>query len=261
MYEFLRVSQENGIGVLTLHRPEAFNAWHQPMRLEIVDALRKARDDEAVRAIVLTGSGDDAFSAGQDLAEAQQFDADAAVRWIDDWKLFYGTLREIEKPVVAAVNGVAAGSAFQVTLLCDLRVGHPGTRMGQPEIDSGIPSTLGPWLMWDILGKARTVELWFTGRMIDGAEAHRLGLLTELVPQNRVLPRALELAAELASKPPVAMRLNKRRLREITEAGFREAEEAGRLYQAEAFGSGEPQRMMEQFFADRAARKESSGAR
>jgi enoyl-CoA hydratase/carnithine racemase len=260
MYEFLRLSHEGGVTVLTLHRPQAYNAWHHPMRLEIVDALRKARDDENVRAIVLTGSGDEAFSAGQDLAEAQQFDADAAVHWIDDWNLFYGTLREIEKPVVAAINGVAAGSAFQVTLLCDLRVGHPGTRMGQPEIDSGIPSTLGPWLMWDILGKARTVELWFTGRMVDGEEAHRLGLLTELVPQDRVLPRALELAMELAAKPPLAMRLNKRRLREITEAGFREAEDAGRRYQAEAFGSGEPQRMMDRFFAERAARKERSGA-
>jgi len=261
MYEFVRVSREGGVAIVILNRPEAYNAWHAPMRREVVNALRTAGADNGVRAIVLTGAGDKAFSAGQDLAETQQFDAEAAVRWIDDWKLFYGTIRELEKPIVAAVNGVAAGSAFQVALLCDLRVGHAGSRMGQPEINSGIPSTLGPWLMWEILGKARTVELWFTGRMVDGEEAYRLGLLNELVPQQAVLPRALELAQELASKPPIAMKLNKRRLREITEAAFREAEEAGRRYQAEAFGSGEPQRMMEKFFAERAARKQQEASR
>lgn len=255
MYEFVKLSRDGAAAIVTLNRPEAFNAWHAPMRREVAQALRAAGADDAVRAIVLTGAGEKAFSAGQDLAETQRFDADAAVRWMDEWELFYGTIRELEKPIIAAVNGVAAGSAFQVALLCDLRVGHAGVRMGQPEINSGIPSTLGPWLMWEILGKARTVELWFTGRMVDGEEAYRLGLLNELVPQDRVLPRALELAALLAAKPPIAMRLNKRRLCEITDAAFREAEQAGRRYQAEAFGSGEPQRMMEQFFAQRAARK------
>ena len=261
MYEFVQTSDRGTVRIVTLNRPKAYNAWHGAMRHEVIDALRAAGSDASVRAVVLTGAGDKAFSAGQDLDETRQFDADAAVRWMDDWKLFYGTIRGLEKPLIAALNGVAAGSAFQVALLCDLRVGHPAVRMGQPEVDSGIPSTLGPWLMWEILGKARTVELWFTGRMVEGEEAHRLGLVNELVPQERVMPRALELAELLAAKPPIAMRLNKRRLREITEAAFQEAEEAGRRYQAEAFGSGEPQRMMAQFFAERTARKRQASSR
>ena len=149
------------------------------------------------------------------------------------------------------MNGVAAGSEFQFALLCDLRVGHAGVRMGQPEIDAGIPSTTGPWIMLDRIGLARTVELTLTGRLMDGVECHQLGLINRLEPAAEVLTKTLALASELAAKPPVAMRLNKARFRALTEASFREALEAGARIQAEAYGTGEPARMMEAFLARR----------
>lgn len=258
MYEFITVERNGDVAVVTLNRPERYNAWHAPMRAELTAAMRALNADAGVGAIVLTGAGDRAFSAGQDLAETQQFDAETGARWLDEWRSLYGAIRDLEKPLVGALNGVAAGSAFQVALLCDVRVGHAGSRMGQPEINAGIPSTLGPWLMQMSLGFSRMVELTLTGRLMDGEECHRIGLIHHLVPREQVLAKALEVARELAGKPRVAMRLDKRWFRDMTEAAFREAEEAGRRIQREAFGTGEPQAMMARFFAERRTRKQQS---
>lgn len=254
-YEFIKVERDGDVAIIILNRPERYNAWHAPMRIELANAFRSLNADDTVRAVILTGAGDKAFSAGQDLAEAQQFDGPRAAEWMEEWRNLYGAIREMDKPVIAALNGVAAGSAFQVALLCDMRIGHAGSRMGQAEINAGIPSVTGTWLMWDVLGKARTTEMVLTGEMLDGEECYRIGLLNRLVPQEQVMSKSLEMARELASKPPIAMKLNKRRLRQLTEAGFQEAEEAGKVIHAEAFASGEPQAMMERFFAERAARK------
>lgn len=255
MYEFVIAERVGVVAVVTLNRPDRYNAWHAAMRSDVARVMRELNGEEGVRAIVLTGAGDKAFSAGQDLAETQQFDAERGVRWMEEWRDMYGAIRALDKPLVGAINGVAAGSALQVALLCDVRVGHSETKMGQPEINAGIPSTLGPWLMWDSIGRSRTIELTLTGRMMDAEECHQIGLLHHLVPKEQVMARALKVARELAGKPPGAMRLTKRRFRELTEAGFQDAEEAGKVLQREAYGSGEPQAMMARFFAEREARK------
>jgi enoyl-CoA hydratase len=254
-YRFLEIERRGDIAIVTLSRPDRYNAWHAPMRAEVAALMRELNADPAVRAIVLTGAGDKAFSAGQDLSETQQFDAERGARWLDEWHEMYGAIRALDKPLVAALNGVAAGSAFQVALLCDVRVGHGGSRMGQPEINAGLPSTTGPWLMEISLGVSRMVELTLTGRMMEAEECHRIGLIHHLVRPEEVLPKALEVARELAGKSPVAMRLNKQRFREITEAGFMDALAAGKRIQREAFATGEPQAMMAEFFAARRAHK------
>jgi enoyl-CoA hydratase/carnithine racemase len=255
MYDFLIVERRDAVETVTLNRPEVLNAWHAPMRVELAKALEAANEAEAVRAVVLTGSGERAFSAGQDLSETKGFAGERAQAWIEEWRRLYAAIRGMRKPLIAALNGVAAGSAFQVALQCDIRVGHRGSRMGQPEINSGIASTLGPWLMKEMLGLSRMVELTLTGRMMDGEECHRIGLIHHLVEPQEVRPRAMAIAGELAAKPPVAMRLNKQRFAEMTQAGFEDALAAGSRIQREAYESGEPQRMMEAFFAERAARK------
>jgi enoyl-CoA hydratase len=257
MPSFILTERRGAVAIVTLNRPEVFNAWHRPMREELMTALSRLEADRAVGAIILTGAGAAAFSAGQDLAEAMEFDPDRAEEWIGEWEALYDLIRALSKPLIAALNGVAAGSAFQVALLADFRIAHDGVRMGQPEIDSGIPSTTGPWIMREMLGLARTIDLTLTGRMMDAAECHALGLVNRLVGRDRVLEEALQLAAELAAKPPVAMRLNKARFREVTEAGFRDCLAAGIKAQRQAFASGEPARMMEQFFATRAAAKKN----
>jgi enoyl-CoA hydratase len=254
MPQYILTERRGPVAIVTLNRREVLNAWHRPMREELVEAIAGFEADKSVRAIVLTGAGE-AFSAGQDLSETMEFEPERAVEWIGEWEALYDLIRSLSKPLIAALNGVAAGSAFQVSLLCDFRIGHAGVRMGQPEIDSGIASTTGPWIMREMLGIARTIDLTLTGRMMDAAECHALGLINRIVAKEQVLAEALALAESLAAKPPVAMRLNKQRFREMTEPGFRDCLEAGMRIQRESFASGEPSRMMEQFFATRAAAK------
>ena len=253
MADFVLTERRGDVALITLNRPKALNAWHRPMRQMLMAALKAGEADAAVRALVLTGQGE-AFSAGQDLHEAMDFDPDRAAEWIVEWEALYDLIRSLSKPLIAALNGVAAGSAFQVALLCDFRIGHAGVRMGQPEIDSGIASTTGPWIMREMIGLARTIDLTLTGRMMDAEECRSIGLINRLVARERVLAEALALAGELAAKPPVAMRLNKQRFREVTEAGFRDCLEAGMRIQRESFATGEPARMMEEFFAQRSKR-------
>ncbi|AOG05667.1 enoyl-CoA hydratase/isomerase family protein [Bosea sp. RAC05] len=255
MKDFILSEVRGPVGILTLNRPDKLNAWNAPMRARLVEALDALEANAAVRAIILTGAGDRAFGAGQDLNETKTFDPDRAELWIGEWERLYDRIRSLSKPIVAALNGVAAGSAFQVSLLCDLRVGHPGVTMGQPEINSGIASTTGPWIMRELIGLGRTIDLTLTGRMMDAEECFRIGVINRLVPQEQVMAAALELATELAGKPPVAMRLNRARFREVTEAGFRDCLSAGIRNQREAYATGEPARMMEEFLAKRAAKK------
>jgi enoyl-CoA hydratase/carnithine racemase len=252
MSEPVLLSRHRRVGVITLNRPERLNAWTTPMRERIIEALEAFDADPAIGALIMTGAGDRAFSAGQDLSEAHDFDGERAVRWVREWERYYCALRGLSKPLVMALNGTAAGSAFQVALLGDVRVGHPGVRMGQPEINAGIASTTGPWIMNAMLGMSRTIELTLTGRLMDAAECERIGLIHHIVPQDKVFERAIEIAEELAAKPPVAMRLDKQRFREMTESSFRDCIEAGARIQREAYDSGEPARMMEEFFRRRA---------
>jgi enoyl-CoA hydratase len=258
-YQFLLLERRDQVGLLTLNRPERYNAWDSPMRQEVIRGLHELNADPAARAIVVTGAGPSAFSAGQDLAETQAYvGGEPADGWMDDWEALYDAFRGTDKPLIAALNGIAAGSAFQAALLCDIRVGHPDVRMGQTEINDGLPSITGAWVMLDMLGRSRTVELILTGRLMDADECHRLGLIHHLVPRADVLPTAFRVATELAAKPAMAVRLNKQRLRELNDVAYREAMRAGHVYHREAFASGEPQQLMERFFAERAARKRSS---
>jgi len=251
MTKFIKLAVDGNVAIITLNRPEKLNAWNTEMRNEIIAALKQYDQDAAVGAIIMTGAGERAFCAGQDLEEAHGFDEHRADEWMTEWENYYRTLRSLKKPLIMALNGTAAGSAFQVALLGDIRVGHAGSRMGQPEINSGIPSVTGPWIMKQMLGLSRTIELTLTGRLMEAEETHRLGLLHHLVAPAEVMSKALEIARALAAKPPVAMRLDKQRFYEMTEPGFVDAIAAGRRIQSEAYATGEPARMMEAFFEKR----------
>jgi enoyl-CoA hydratase len=253
----------DGLATLTLNKPAKLNAWDTPMRAEIAHLLREWNAEERVRAVIVTGSGERAFSAGQDLDETEKFQSGSdGANWFQSWRDFYNAIRDLDKPSVAALNGVAAGSAFQAAMLMDVRVGHPGVRMGQAEINSGIPSVTGPMLMLPRIGLSRTIELTLSGRMMEAEECEAIGLIHYLVERREdVLAKAREVALMLAAKPAIAMRLTKARFRQVTQPAFDEAFENGSVYQAEAFASGEPQAAMRTFFAERAARRKARAAR
>src|SRR5262245_26649315 len=252
----------DGLATLTLNKPAKLNAWDTPMRAEITALLKDWNRDGSVQAVIVTGAGERAFSAGQDLDETEKFTSGSdGANWFQSWRDFYNAIRDLDKPCLAALNGVAAGSAFQAAMLTDVRVGHPGVRMGQAEINSGIPSVSGPMLMLPHIGLARTVELRLTGPMMEAGECHAIGLIHYLVEHpEQVMGKTREVARLLASKPPIAMRLTKARFRQVTQGAFDEAFANGGVYQAEAFASGEPQAAMRVFFAERAARRQARAA-
>jgi len=222
MAEGIEISDREGIRIVTFARPEAMNSWGRAMRRAIAAAIRTADAEEGVRALVFTGSGERAFGAGQDLREKGPADAAEADVWVDEWEDFFDAVRHFSKPAVAALNGVAAGSHFQFVLMLDGRIGHPGIRMGQPEIKGGVASAMGPWAIQTFMGALAARDLALSGRMMDAEECLRRGLVLRLVPAEEVLPAAIALAEQLAGHSPLAMRLTKDRLRSLTEASYRE---------------------------------------
>ncbi len=251
----------NGIATLTLNKPWKLNAWDTPMRAGVREVLIEWNRDDKVRAVIFTGAGERAFCAGQDLEETEKIQSGSeGANWFQSWREFYDSIRNLDKPCLAALNGLAAGSAFQAVMLMDVRVAHLGVRMGQPEINSGIPSVTGPMLMLPRIGLARTVELTLTGRLMEADEAKAIGLINYLVERpDHVIAKTREIAQMLAAKPPIALRLNKRRFRQVTQEAFDEAFRNGGRIQAEAYQSGEPQQTMRLFFAERAARRKAQG--
>src|SRR4051812_29110272 len=181
MAEFVLSERRGPVGIITLNRPQVLNAWNTAMREELTATLAAMEEDTEVRAIILTGAGDRAFGAGQDLNEAKTFDPDRAEQGMGEWERVYERIRSLSKPIIAAPNWVTACSAFPVALLCALRVGHAGVTMGQPELNSGIASTTGPWIMREPIGLARTIDLTLTGRMMDADECYRIGVINRLV--------------------------------------------------------------------------------
>ncbi len=252
MTNAVTTEMQGDIALLILNRPEALNAISADLATGIVDTLIALDADPAVKGIVLTGAGDRAFCAGVDLQEARDIQVQDVEVWFGRVCNCYRQILMTEKPVIAALNGVATGGGFQLSLVSDLRVAHAGVRVGQPEINAGIPSIMGSYWMSLHLGWSMNQELSMTGRLMDADEAQRLGLLNRVVAAEDVVPTACELASHLAGKLPTAWARTKHRFREVALKGFDEALRAAVLGQQEAFARGEPQGFIDAFFAAKA---------
>ncbi len=243
---------EGAVATIAINRPGVRNALDTHCRASLREAFAGAGGDDRVRAVILTGAGDQAFCAGQDVKELVTFDGDGAVAWVEDMKSLYACVRGFEKPVVGAINGVAAGLGFQLALMTDIRIAGGSTRMGQTEINLGLASMSGPWIMREVMGLAHTVEMTLTARLADAADCLRLGLVSEVVADDALMERAREAAQALAQKPPLAVAVTKRRIWEFLQPGFNEAMAASAVAHRAAFESGEPQKALRTFLDKRA---------
>lgn len=251
----LLAENHDGVLVLTINRLFRYNAWTSDLRDELARRLLQADADPAVTAVILTGAGDQAFCSGQDLWEMQAYTDGAPIgEWLDRLTRCYDAVRRFGKPLVAAVNGVAAGSGFQVTQFCDLVIVHPEVRMGQTEVNSGLPSIFGTWLMWERIGR-RAIELSLQARLMDADEARQLGFVNEIVPASQVLERAIAVARRMAQQPVQAFSMSKRANWQLDEDRYRNALALAAKAYREAFDAGMPQRQIEKFFEERRARK------
>jgi enoyl-CoA hydratase/carnithine racemase len=216
-YETLRIAQRGGLAAITLARPERLNALDRRMAHELIDLLARLEADDAVRAILLTGEGR-AFCAGGDVHDlmvgyqgAPIAEKAAMVRLFNALIL---RLAQVEKPVVAAVNGVAVGGGGSLLLGCDLRYFSREARVGFVYVRRGLSGAdIGTtYLLPRMIGLARAQELLLTGRIIDADEAERVGLANRVLPPDELLPAARAIAEELAAGPTTALRLTKRAL-------------------------------------------------
>ena len=246
MTRLVPIELRDGVAVLTMDREGALNAMTTELAGAVGSALAEADADGAASGIVLTGAGRRAFCAGVDLAEARAQEPSTVEGWFGAICGVYRAILGTRKPVVAAVNGVAAGAGFQAALVCDMRLAVPHARLGQPEISAGIPSIMGVHWMSLHLPWSVNQELSFTGRLMNAEEAAALRLL-RVVPADDLLDEAAALARDLGSKPATAWSRTKARFREVALRGFDEAFRAAVLGQQEAFARGEPQAIMQAF--------------
>lgn len=247
----IRIESADGIAVITLNRPERMNAVSHALREQLIEALGGANRDESIRAVVITGAGNRAFCAGQDLDEASEVEWTRLVPWLNAQRAMYQAVRDLDKPCIAALNGTAAGAGFQVALCADWRIAAANTRLGQPEVKAGLASIVGSYLMTLHIGHTHNLQLSLSGELIDGQRAYEIGLVTELTEQANVLPAAMQRARILAALPATAVRLSKQRFRAMTQAGFDDACVAGIRAQLECYAQGEPQEAMRKFLAAR----------
>lgn len=241
--------------VLTINRQQSYNSWTSALRDELARKLLAADSDFNVDAVVLTGIGEKAFCSGQDLTELQEFaDGVNIESWMQRVRSCYDAVRQFSKPLVAALNGVAAGSGFQITQFCDYVLAHSGVKVGQTEVNSGLPSVFGTWLMWERVGR-RAIELALRGRLMDAEEARQLGFIQEIVDQSKVLEAALDAARRLSKQPRIAYKLSKSANWQFDEERYSTAMELALNVYREAFNTGAPQKQIGQFFKRRRTRK------
>ena len=226
------------VALVTLRRPEQFNAIDAQTVIDLDSTFSRIADDSTVRAVVITGEGK-AFSAGADIKEFMQLETvDEFRAFLHDLERALRRLELLPQASVAAVNGVAFGGGLELAMACDLRVADARARFGVPEIKLGIvPGAGGTQRLPRLVPKAVAAQMLLTGDPVDATEAHRIGLVNEIVTDGSVVERALELATTLAARPPLAIAAAKRLLDTVADIDLEAGLEAERDESATLFGT------------------------
>ena len=230
-YNNIIVETRENVGLITLNRPKALNALNKGAQEEIIAAAQAFDADEAIGAIVLTGS-EKAFAAGADIKEmsskssVEMYKAD----WFANWDQFVA----VRIPVIAAVNGYALGGGCELAMMCDFIIAGEKAKFGQPEVNLGItPGMGGSQRLTRAVGKAKAMEMCLTGRMMDAEEAERSGLVAQIVAPEELLNKALETANLIASKSQVTTSMIKEQVNVVYETSLSQ----GLLFERRTFHS------------------------
>jgi len=208
-YRNIIVERDGRIAVLTINRPEVRNALDPATWDELSRAVRELEADREVGALIITGAGDKAFAAGADIRSLRERTMLEVLAYSAQEIL--NQLEQLSKPVIAAINGYALGGGCELAMACDIRVAAETARLGLPELNLGIiPGAGGTQRLARLVGLGRAKELILTGEIIDAAEAERIGLVNKVVPADRLMDAAREVAEKILSKGPVAVAMAKR---------------------------------------------------
>jgi enoyl-CoA hydratase len=228
-YETILTETRGRVGLITLHRPKALNALNATVMNEVTTALAAFDADEAIGAIVLTGS-EKAFAAGADIKEMN--DLDYPEVFLKDWFGGWTKVSAVRKPIIAAVAGYALGGGCELAMMCDIIIAADNARFGQPEIKLGvIPGIGGSQRLTRAIGKAKAMEMILTGRMMDAGEAERAGLVARIVPAADLLAEAMKTAETIASMSLPSVMLAKEAVNRVYESTLTE----GVLFERRAF--------------------------
>jgi enoyl-CoA hydratase len=230
-YQTIIVEAKDRVGLITLNRPEALNALNATLISEMSTALDGFEVDEGIGCIVITGS-ERAFAAGADIKEMQSqtfidvFKADFIAPW--------ERINHCRKPVIAAVRGFALGGGCEIAMMCDFIIAGESAKFGQPEINLGvIPGSGGTQRLARFIGKAKAMDLCLTGRMMDAAEAERCGLVSRIVPDDKLMDEAMKAATKIAQLSLPALMTAKEAVNRAFETTLRE----GVLFERRVFQS------------------------
>jgi enoyl-CoA hydratase len=206
-FENLQFEKKGAIAYVTVNRPKVLNALNMATMKELHAAFTMVRDDDEVRVAILTGSGEKAFIAGADINELSRQDAVQGKDYAQRGQAVLDLIENCGKPVIACVNGFALGGGCEVAMACTMRLASENAKLGQPEVKLGIiPGYGGTQRLPRLVGKGMANQLVLTGEMIDAHEAHRIGLVNEVVPQGGLFARAEAIAEKIIANAPLAVR-------------------------------------------------------
>ncbi len=224
--------KKGAVAYVTLNRPKVLNALNKATVAELTAAFEDARDDRAVRGVILTGAGDSAFAAGADIRElvgATPLQAEEDTR---SGQALTILIENVGKPIVAAVNGFALGAGCELAMACTIRLAAETAKFGQPEVKIGImPGYGGTQRLPRLVGKGRALQLILTGETIDAWEAHRIGLVNEVVPKANLIARAEAILQQIHTNAPVGVKFSI----EAVNKGLETSLDEGLLLEASLF--------------------------
>ena len=236
MGEFVTLEIADGIGTIRLNRPPV-NALNETLTAELADAARAATESDEVRAVIIYG-GEKVFAGGADIKQMAEASYPAMAIWSGELQATMGLIAGIPKPVVAAITGVALGGGLELALAADFRIAGESARVGQPEILLGIiPGAGGTQRLARLVGPAKAKNIVFTGRMLKAAEAHTIGLVDEVVPDDSVYHAALKAVQRYAAGPALALRAAKQAIDHGLDVDLATGLEIERVHFAALFGT------------------------
>lgn len=210
-YKNVLTEKKDNVLIVKIQREKALNALNDETVAELQQVFDAFSADADIRCAILTGAGPKAFVAGADITELSKLDVASAVETAARGLKLAATIQNSPKPVIAAINGFALGGGCEIAMACDIRVASEKARLGQPEINLGIiPGYGGTQRLSRLVGRGKAMQLILSGDMINAAEAHRVGLVDEIYPPEELMDKAMEMAAALAGKPPVAVAATKK---------------------------------------------------
>jgi enoyl-CoA hydratase len=232
-YENIRYEVADGVATVTIARPKVMNALNHRTLVELASAFDEARDDDAVRAVVLTGEGDKAFVAGADINELAKMDPLGAVDLAGYGQEVLRRLERMRKPTIAMINGFALGGGMEIALACTLRTASTNARVGLPEVSLGIiPGYGGTQRLARVAGPGVAREWVLTGDMFTAEEAHRVGVVNRLFAPEELLDGTMKMVHTILSRGPVALRLGM----EAINRGMDMAQREGEAMECDMFG-------------------------